>query len=69
MRVFVLRLRIKMIFLFIITFKIIKMLKFIKLLILIKLIFKKYIVFLLKILIIIIFARATQYNFLHNNFK
>ena len=69
MRSLVLRLCIKIIFWLIILFKIIEMSEFIKLLISIELMFEKFIIFLLKIMIIVIFARAIQYNFLHNNFK
>ena len=65
----VLRLHFKMIFWFIIFFKIIEMSRFVKLLISIKLMFKEFVVFLLKIMIIVVFARATQRNFLHNDFK
>ena len=69
MRALVLRLRIKMIFWFIIFFKIIEMSKFIRLLISIKLMLEKFVIFLLRIMIIVIFARAIQHDFLHNNFK
>ena len=69
MRALVLRLRIKMIFWFIIFFRIIELSKFIRLLISIKLMFEEFVIFLLKIMIIVIFARATQRNFLHNDFK
>ena len=69
MRTFVLRLHIKMIFWLIIFFKIIKMSKFVRLLILIKLMLEEFVVFLLKIMIIVIFTRAIQRNFLHNDFK
>ena len=69
MRSFVLRLRIKMIFWFIIFFKIIKMSKFIRLLISIKLMLEEFVIFLLKIMIIAFFARAIHRDFLHNRFK
>ena len=69
MRSLVLRLRIEMIFWLIILFKIIEMSKLVRLLISIKLMLEEFIVFLLKIMIIVIFARAIQCNFLHNDFK
>ena len=40
--------------------------KFVKLLISTKLMFEEFIIFLLKIMIIVIFARAIQRDFLHN---
>ena len=69
MRALVLRLRIKMIFWLIIFFKIIEVSRLVRLLISIKLMFEEFIIFLLKIMIIVIFTRATQCNFLHNDFK
>ena len=69
MRALVLRLRFEMISWFIIFFRIIEMSKLVRLLIPIKLMFKKFVVFLLKIMIIVVFARAIQRNFLHNDFK
>ena len=69
MRALVLRLRIEMIFWLIILFKIIEMSKLVRLLIPIKLMLEEFVVFLLKIMIIVIFARATQRDFLHNDFK
>ena len=69
MRALVLRLRFKMISWLIVFFKIIEMSKFVKLLISIKLMFREFVVLLLKIMIIVVFARAIQRDFLHNNFK
>ena len=41
----------------------------VKLMILIKLIIEEFIIFILIIIAVVIFARATQNNFLHHNFK
>ena len=63
------RLLVGIIIWFIILFKFIEMTDFVRLLISIKLIIEEFVVFILIITIVVIFARATQCNLLHNNFK
>ena len=69
MRALVARLRVKMIIWLIIFFEFIEITSFVRLLILIKLIIEEFFIFILIIIVVVIFARAIQYNFLHNNFK
>ena len=68
-RTLVARRRVKMIIWFVILFEFIEITNFVKLLISIKLIVEEFVAFILIIIVVAIFARATQYNFLYNNFK
>ena len=69
MHALVVRLRIKVIICFIIFFEFMKMTSFVRLIISIKLIIEKFIILILIIVAVVIFTRATQSSFLHNNFK
>ena len=68
-RVFVARLRVEIIIWFIILFKFIWMTSFVRLMILIKLIIEEFVIFILIMTAVVIFARATRNNFLHNDFE
>ena len=69
MRAFILRWYFKTAFWLTSFFRITEMTKFVRLLILIKLMFEKFIVFWLKIIMLLIITRAIKCCFLHDNFK